>query len=372
VIRALVTIALLTSSAAAEVTGTFAGSIQLDYLATGDRDARQHTLDGATVELSLKLSVDLARSSSATVKVCFACHGFEAGMAYVELRASDELRLRVGRLTPAFGAFPARHDPANHSTSDKPLPYDMGRMLRLREWNEGVLPAPWVDNGIELDGTHFFDGGRLEYAAFLLGGPKGPADAADFDFTLSRSPQLYYVDNNSEPIGGARLGASLELGKHASFELGASGMAGHYDPDAKLRFAIAGADAMLQLGDVAIRAEYLIRYTQLAVGADPETRLKYGPVDDDYADYFIKDGFYLEAEAQLGRFGAIARWDGVRRFGNVLATSQLRSESALLRYTGGATFRLKSGMRVKASFEYYDFSDFEDTPALHVGIASAF
>jgi hypothetical protein len=56
----------------------------------------------------------------------------------------------------------------------------------------------------------------------------------------------------------------------------------------------------------------------------------------------------------------------------VLATSQLRSESALLRYTGGATFRLKSGMRVKASLEYYDFSDFEDTPAFHIGIASAF
>lgn len=55
---------------------------------------------------------------------------------------ADELNFRVGRLTPAFGSFPLRHDPANHRTSDKPLPYDMGRMLRFREWNEGVLPAP--------------------------------------------------------------------------------------------------------------------------------------------------------------------------------------------------------------------------------------
>src|SRR5206468_578425 len=147
------------STAAADRMRTFAGSIQLDYLATTDPHARQSTLDGSTVELSLKLVVDLGHSASATVKACFACHGFEAGMAYVELRSSDELRLRIGRMTPAFGAFPQRHDPANHNTSDKPLPYDMGRMLRLREWNEGVLPTPWVDNGIELVGTHFLAGG---------------------------------------------------------------------------------------------------------------------------------------------------------------------------------------------------------------------
>ena len=59
-----------------------------------------------------------------------------------------------------------RHDPANHNTSDKPLVYDMGRMLRLRQWNEGVLPAPWVDNGVEINGTHFFGKrAQFDYAA---------------------------------------------------------------------------------------------------------------------------------------------------------------------------------------------------------------
>src|SRR4029079_10003578 len=124
------------------------------------------------VELSLKLAVDLSEHTSASVKVCFACHGFEAGMAFVELRAADELHVRVGRMTPAFGAFPARHDPANHLTSDKPLPYDMGRMGRYTDFNEGVLPAPWVDNGIEIGGTRFFEYGRLDYAAWLMSGPK--------------------------------------------------------------------------------------------------------------------------------------------------------------------------------------------------------
>ena len=38
-----------------------------------------------------------------------------------------------GRFTPSFGDFPVRHDPANHRTNDKPLPYDMGRMLHIRD-----------------------------------------------------------------------------------------------------------------------------------------------------------------------------------------------------------------------------------------------
>ena len=66
-------------------------------------------------------------------------------MAFFDLRVNDELNFRVGRFTPAFGEFPLRHDPANHRTSDKPLPYDMGRMLHLQEFNLGVLPAPWGD-----------------------------------------------------------------------------------------------------------------------------------------------------------------------------------------------------------------------------------
>src|SRR6266850_7841764 len=103
-------------------------------------------------------------------------------MAFFEYRASNEFRVRIGRMTPAFGSFPLRHDPANHLTSDKPLPYDMGRMLRRNDWNEGILPAPWVDNGIELGGTHFWDGGQVDYAVYAVGGPKGGPGSTDFDF----------------------------------------------------------------------------------------------------------------------------------------------------------------------------------------------
>jgi hypothetical protein len=372
---AAATVALAALAVArADESRNFAGSVQLDYLAVPtDRIARDQALDGATVELSLKLTQDFGHDVTSSVKVCVACHGLEVGMAYFDIRLADEATVRVGRFTPAFGSFPLRHDPANHRTSDKPLPYDMGRMLHLRDWNEGILPAPWVDNGLELSGTHFVDRGQLDYAIYAVSGPKGPADALDFDYTLSRSGERYYVDNNSRPSVGARLGGVLELGDTTTLTAGASAMAGHYDPDARLRFAIVGADLVLRSGRTFLRAEVLTRWTELALGDDPASRFKYGPgADGTYADFTRKDGFYLEAEVPAGPVELIARWDGLRRRGNVAATSLLRSDSAVLRYTAGAAIRVRGGLRLKTSVERYDFSDFDDELAIHLGIAGPF
>ena len=352
----------------------FAGSVQLDYLAVSHRaETVDQGLAGATLELSLKLAMDLGDHVSSNVKVCFACHGFELGMAYFDLRASDELNVRVGRFTPAFGSFPLRHDPANHQTSDKPLAYDMGRMVRFRDWNEGVLPAPWVDNGLEINGTHFFGEAQVDYAAYAMSGPKGSESGGDFDFKQSRSPERYYADNNDEPVVGGRLSFTSNLGRSTIFSAGASGMIGHYDPAARLGFAIGGVDATLQIGRTFLRAEYLARWTEISVGADPASRFKYGPdAKGTYEPYTFKDGFDVEAEVPFGRFQVIARWDGLRRQGNVLATSPLRSRSAVLRYTAATSVRLVSSLRLKASIERYDFSDFGDEVALHLGLAGPF
>ena len=159
----------------------FAGSIQLDYMAVPTENvARDIALDAATAEVSLKVTQDFGDKMSASVKLCIGCHGVEAAMAFFDLRIADELSFRVGRFTPQFGSFPLRSDPANHRTSDKPLPYDMGRMVRIGEWNMGILPSPWVDNGVELSGAHFFsDSIQLDYAAYAIGGPRGASDAAD-------------------------------------------------------------------------------------------------------------------------------------------------------------------------------------------------
>jgi hypothetical protein len=349
----------------------FAGSIQLDYMAVPSESVgRQIALDAATAEVSMKVTQDFGDNVSASIKLCVACHGIEAGMAFFDLRVADELNFRVGRFTPQFGSFPIRYDPANHRTSDKPLPYDMGRMLRFSEWNMGILPSPWVDNGLEISGAHYFtDDIRLDYAAYAVAGPRAANDAADFDYKLSRSGDAYYVDNNSRPSLGASAALNIVRGK-TTITGGASGMFGTYDPLNKLHYQIAGAHLVLQFARVFFRAEYLARRTEMALGDDPAQRFKYGPGQNGrYDPYFLKQGFYTELELPAGdRVDFILRWDGLRRQGNVLRTSELRSDSALLRYTAGASVKVRGAVRLKLSGEFYDFSDFADEVAIHLAL----
>jgi hypothetical protein len=136
---------------------------------------------------------------------------------------------------------------------------------------------------------------------------------------------------------------------------------------------IAGADIVVSLAAVVIRAEYLARRTDMAIGSDPSTRWRYGPnASGDYDDHFFKHGFYAEAEVPIGRVDALARFDGLLRSGNVLAESPLSSSSTLLRYTAGAAIRISDSVRIKASAEYYQFSDLADDLALHIGVATPF
>lgn len=357
------------------ITRHFAGSVQLDYMAVATRDpGRAVALDGATSEVSLKAAIDIHGRVAASVKACIACHGVEIGMAFFDLRIADELNVRVGRFSPALGEFPLRHDPANHRTSDKPLIYDMGRMLRREAWADGVLPAPWVDNGLELSGSHFFgEHLQVDYAAYAVGGPRAGADPLDFNFKLSRSGETYYVDNNSRPAVGGQLVATWLHGR-TSLALGASAMRGTYDPEHRLPFALHGAHAVLRTGDVFVRAEYLQRQTTMSLGAEPAARFRYGPGSDGRFDpVFVKDGGYVELEVPVGsRLTLVAREDGLRRRGNVARDSSLRKVSAVLRHTAAIAVLLRSSLRLKLSAEYYDFSDFDSDVVIHAGIAGPF
>jgi len=361
---------------AAGLERNFVGSAQLDYLVVPTDDvARRMAFDGFTAELALKLAVDFSDHVSANVKMCYGCHGFELPMAFFDVRVADELNFRMGRFIPAFGDFPLRHDPANHRASDKPLPYDMGRMLRLREWGMSVLPAPYVDNGLEVNGVHWFgEDVQIDYAAYAVGGFKGGADATDLDFIQSRSGALYYVDNNSRPSLGGRLAMTANLTDRVAWTVGASGMRGTYDPGNELVYAILGADSTLRFDRLTLRGEYLVRRTEMARGGDPASRFRYGPgPDGTYDRHFLKDGFYVEAERPFGRsLELLARFDGMTRVGNVVSSSPLRDESAVLRYTLGANFLLDRALRLKVSGEFYDFSDFDDEVATHVGLAGSF
>ncbi len=352
----------------------FAGSVQLDYMQLAHRVTDQDkAFAGPTVELSLKLAMDLGHHVTANVKICYSCHGFEVGMAYFDARAADELNVRIGRFTPSFGSFPLRHDPANHSTSDKPLPYDMGRMVRFRDFNEGVLPAPYVDNGVEVNGTHAMGPVTIDYAGYVIAGPKGNTTNFDFDFTQQRSGDNYYVDNNGQPTVGGRFALTIDFPQRRTLTLGGSTMTGHYDPAGDLGFVIVGGDATLALNRTFIRAEYLARWTQFAIGTNPDQTFKFGPAADGaYSNYIFKDGFDLEAEHPLGRVSLIGRLDGLRRRGNVLLASALSADSTLLRATAGVAIKLVASLQLKMSVERYFFNDFADELAIHTGIAGPF
>ncbi len=347
---------LFVARAAHAIDHTFAASLQADYAFAPENLRRPQTppFDGATVELAAKLTADLSDHFSANVKMCFGCHGFETDMAYLDYRVADELNFRLGRFSPSFGAFNLRHDPANYRTSDKPLPYDMGRMLRLRDWNLGVLPSPFPDDGLEVNGTHWFgDRAQLDYAAYAVSGFKGSYSGFDLDFVQSRSGSYYYLDNNSVPSFGGRVALTIKLGERSDLTIGGSGMAGTFDQNRALWYQIWGADLVLRVGRTTLRAEWLMRRQDY----DPDSlKLRY-PVSDDDA-FFVKHGAYVELEQPLApRLDLIVRADGLLRLGDVLVTSALDKESAVGRLTLGVAVLVERHFRVKASTELWEFTD---------------
>jgi hypothetical protein len=383
-LAAFVAFVLALVSPAEALEHTFAGSAQIDYLAVptqpgGDaNDGTGNTYDGFTLEASAKASADISSHLSANVKVCYGCHGFEMDMAYFDLRVVDELNFRFGRFSPSFGAFNLRHDPANQKLSDKPLPYDMGRMLRNMGWGYSVLPSPFPDNGAEVDGTHWFgESAQLDYAAYAVAGFRTTgANPIDIDFPLSHTfPYAYYVDNNARPAGGARLSLTVKPSSVSDLTLGTSGMGGTYDDANKLTYIILGGDAAYRIKRTNIRAEYLVRRTEFSTG-DPAL-LKYA-IPPNQGNYFLKHGAYVEVEQPVVRdLDAVARVDGMVRVGNVPAGSYLTDHSWMVRETLGLAYGVERNLRLKGSVEYYEFSEADASGnqrdlAFHLGVTGVF
>jgi hypothetical protein len=249
--------------------------------------------------------------------------------------------------------------------SDKPLIYDMGRMLRSREWNQGVLPSPFPDNGVELNGTHWFgDVLQLDTAAWAVSGFKADEASFDLDFQQSRAP--YYVDNNGEPSVGGRMGATLRLAPTSDVTVGASAQYGHFDPQRKHSYAIAGADFALRIGRTDLRFEYLLRRQEFDLDNPDALRFDIAPRK---GDYFIKQGAYTELKFPVSSsVDVAARVDGMYRWGNLPKLSPLSEKSTVIRYTLGTMFTLATGLRGKVSGEVWDFSD-ADVEGRHTEIS---
>jgi hypothetical protein len=360
----------LVASRAAAVDRNLAGSVQLDYMFVPTQPnlnqgngAGTYGFDGFTLEAAEKLAVDVSDKVSANVKLCFGCHGFELDMAYIDYRVADEFNIRAGRFSPSFGSFNLRHDVANHKLSDKPLPYDMGRMLRLRTWNMGVLPSPFPDNGIELNGTHWFgDTTQLDYAVYAVEGFKSADEhPLDIDFKQNRMP--YYVDNNSRPTVGARLALTEKLGALSDITFGSSAMFGTYDRNNDLTYLIVGGDLSIRVERTSIRMEYLARRTDMDTSDPSLVTLR--PTSD--KSFFWKQGAYVEIEQRLtNELDILARMDGLYRTGNFPAAVvddmdvPLSSKSSILRYTLGGAYAFDRAFRMKLSAEYWQFSDEDD------------
>jgi len=174
-------------------------------------------------------------------------------------------------------------------------------------------------------------------------------------------------------INSERVWLNLLVDGFYVLSLGVSGMTGTYDPENQLGFVLLGADFVMRLDPVFLRAEYLVRRTEMSLGDDPASRFRYGPGEDgEFDDFFVKEGWYAELEVPIGRVDLVGRWDGLRRRGNVARQSPLRSDSILFRSTAAFAYRLHGALRLKLSAEIYDFSDFDDELALHLGIAGPF
>jgi hypothetical protein len=373
--------ALAITRPAVAVERNFAGSAQLDYhelastLAPGGGQRSRDVYDGFTLEAALKLAVDISDHLSANVKVCYGCHGFEADMAYFDLRAADELNLRVGRMSPSFGSFNLRHDPANYKLSDKPLPYDMGRMIRRNTWGNGVLPSPFPDNGAEINGTHWFgESVQIDYALYAVSGFK-QSGSNPTDFNLQQSHLPYYVDNNARPTLGGRVAFTAKLGAMSDMTLGASIMRGPYDDRGALQYMIAGTDLSLRIHQTVVRLEYLVRRQEMDV-SNPSI-FKY-EIAQSRGDFFVKHGALFEVEQNVAHgLDAVARADGMYRAGNVLETSGLLDYSWVARGTLGLAYAVERNLRLKVSTELWRWSDEDESgrtkeTSFHVGAVGSF
>jgi hypothetical protein len=141
-----------------------------DYREKGRNGSKLYTMP-ISVEAAYKISADINEHLSVNIKSCIGCHGVELDQAYGSAYINDYLNIDAGRINVPFGSFNESHDPANYKMATKPLPYMMGHMVRQDEFNLGVVPMPFVDNGISVYGT-VWPADRLSifYVAYVING----------------------------------------------------------------------------------------------------------------------------------------------------------------------------------------------------------
>ena len=300
-ILATTLLAALWPAEARAVDRSFAGSVQIDEHFAPPLDpstnARSQVFEGFTTELSAKVAADLSDHVSVNVKICYGCHGFEADMAYFDLRVADGAELPRG----SFLAELRRLQSAPRSRE----PQASGQAIAVRHGpdapNAGLEPRRPAE---PLSGQRR---GDQRHALVRGQGPdrvcratpsaefKGDQTALDLDFVQSRTGTFYYVDNNNTPAGGAPPRddgqAHAEHRPHVRRERDG----GHVRPRQQVHLHdLRGGRLALRVGRTHLRAEWLMRRETFDTGN--AAAFKY-VVPMKGGDFFVKHGAYASSSS---------------------------------------------------------------------------
>ena len=368
-VGAVLSMLLVGSAAAAGSSTTVSGSVFVDYWWLDSKTAmkRASTATSATIDGALKIGVDVNDDVAFSSKACISCHGVELESLQVDYMPRTWFNVQAGRISVPFGDYHARVDQSGHKTVSAPLIYDMGRMVygEKAAFNLGVLPMPYVDNGVLVYGQKFLGPVQAWYGVYGTGGLRG---SNDIEWTSMRA--LYYTDSNRLPAGGGRLSFTYAAGTEGLLKdstVGFSFTAGRYDRDAVLGYAVWGADATVGVGPVTLRGEYAWRRTDLSPAAT------YAFETPDL--WLRKDGFYVEAEAPVATdLAGVVRYDALRRTGVPLpgAAKGLSQDSVIDRTTFGLVYTPATSLYAKLGYEYWRSNDFPAFHSIHLGFGGAF
>jgi len=344
------------------------GSVYVDYWGIPDRGVASRAPQSVAPAASIKISKDVNDDLVFSAKACIGCHGIDAEHVVLDYQPKPWFNVQFGRIAVPFGDFSNRVDPSAYKAGSPPLIYDMGRMAygSRSAMNLGVLPLPYVDTGVLVYGVRWL-GERIQlwYGVYGVSGLRG---SNDIDWMAMRS--IPYNDNNRVPSGGARftLSYSPDPGSFlGDASVGGSYTGGRYDRDATREYQAWAADATLRFGKLVLRGEYASRRTDL----DPAATYPYALVDR----WFLKEGFYGEAEAPIGSYlSAVYRYEELRRSGTPLpgALAELSRDSTFVRHTGGVVVTPTSAIYLKLSWELWQTTDFGEFHAYHAGIGGTF
>lgn len=299
---------------------------------------------------------------SANMRVCWGCHGIDLEEAAIQWQPWPWLTARAGRLNVSAGSLNSRHDFSVRRTISKPLTRIMGNMPRGREFNQGVLPAPYSDLGAGLTFGWDTDIFGFEFEAFALRGLKGSVTSVDIDFVSTRD----WADSNGEPSFGGRMSFDVPF-----VSLNFAYLWGNYDPGSRRSYHFASADLRARFGPVTIEGELAFRSTEYQ-----------DPIKPDREKDFYKYGWWGQVTWQiLEPLSVVVSVDSLHVERIFLGANGPTVNPALaitddhnriVRIQGGVGWTPWGGIMVRVMAEYWEFSDFHDSWVIQAGLGWAF